>query len=69
LGGLLVAPEQDGDVENEAFLIDRAPEPMLRTGHGDDGLIKVPSVAAAGGRRRMRLANSAEFQPHCRIGS
>ena len=34
-GGFLVAPALDQDIENEAFLIDRAPEPVLLTGDGN----------------------------------
>src|SRR5208337_1468804 len=47
-GGLLVAPALDEDIENEALLVDRAPEPVLLAGDGDHDLIKVPLVAAAG---------------------
>src|SRR3954470_12243773 len=47
-GGLLVAPALDEDIENEVFLIDRAPEPVLLTGDGNDDLIKMPLVAAPG---------------------
>ena len=69
-GGLLVAPALDQNVENEALLVDRAPEPVLRAGDRDDDLIKVPFVAAAGARRRIRLANSRpNFRPHCRLVS
>jgi hypothetical protein len=48
-GGLLIAPALDEDIENEAFLIDGAPEPVLLAGDGDDDLIEVPLVAAARG--------------------
>src|SRR3954453_23061140 len=48
LGGLLVAPALDKNIENVAFLVDRAPQPMLCAGDGDDDLIQVPFVAAAG---------------------
>ena len=48
-GGLLVAPALDEDVENKAFLVNGAPEPMLLAGDGDDDLVKVPFVAAARG--------------------
>src|SRR3954452_1611032 len=48
LGRLLVAPALDEDIENEALLVNRAPEPMLCAGDGDDDLIEVPLVAAAG---------------------
>ena len=48
-GGLLVAPALDEDVENKALLVDRAPEPVLLAGDGDDDLIEVPLVAAARG--------------------
>src|ERR1700753_603843 len=36
LGGLLVATALHEDVENEPLLVDRAPEPMLLAGDGDD---------------------------------
>jgi hypothetical protein len=39
-GGLLIAQALDEDIENEAFLIDGAPEPVLFAGDGDDNLIK-----------------------------
>src|SRR6201995_165444 len=48
LGGLLVATALHEDVENEPLLVDRAPEPMLFAGDGDDDLIEVPLVAALG---------------------
>src|ERR1700761_5519704 len=37
-GGLLIAPTLHEDVENEPLLVDRAPEPMLLAGDGDDDL-------------------------------
>src|SRR5208283_2506290 len=46
-GGLLVAPALDEDIENEALLVDRSPEPVLLAGDGDHDLIEVPLVAAA----------------------
>src|SRR5271165_4875192 len=48
-GGLLVAPALDKDIENVAFLVNSAPEPVLLAGDGDHDLIEVPLVAAAGG--------------------
>src|SRR6201984_178491 len=48
LGGLLVATALHEDVENNPLLVDRAPEPMLLAGDGDDDLIQVPLVAALG---------------------
>src|ERR1700759_866256 len=48
LGGLLVATALHKDVENEPLLVDRAPEPMLLAGDGDDDLVQVPLVAALG---------------------
>ena len=47
LGGLLVAPALDENIENEAVLVDGTPEPMLLPGDADDDLIKVPFVATA----------------------
>jgi hypothetical protein len=35
----------DEHVENKALLVDRAPEPVLLTGDGDDDLIQVLFVA------------------------
>ena len=46
-GRLLVAPALDEDVENKAFLIDRAPNRMFPAGDGDDDLIQVPFAATA----------------------
>jgi hypothetical protein len=46
-GGLLVASALDEDIENKALLVDRAPEPVLLAGDGDDDLVQVPFVAAA----------------------
>ena len=70
LGGPLVTPALDQNIENEAVLVDGTPEPMLLSGDADDDLIKVPFVATAGARRRMRLANSRpNLRPHCRIVS
>jgi hypothetical protein len=48
-GGLPVTPALDEDVENKALLVDRAPEPVLLAGDGDDDLVEVPFVAAARG--------------------
>src|SRR5207248_87576 len=45
LGGLLVAPALDQNIENEAVLVDGAPEPMLLPGEADNNLIEVPFVA------------------------
>src|SRR5436190_10469967 len=45
LGGLLVAPTLDQNIENEAVLVDGTPEPMLLPGDADDDLIEVPFVA------------------------
>jgi hypothetical protein len=55
LGGLFVALALDEDVENETFLGDSAPEPMLLGGDGDDDLVEVPFVAAARGSPAARL--------------
>jgi hypothetical protein len=48
LGRLFVTSALDQDIENEALLVDSAPKPMFRAGDGDDDLIEVPLVAAAG---------------------
>ena len=70
LGGLLVSPALDKDVENKALLVDRAPEPVLLAGDAEDNLVKMPFVATPGARRRRRLANSLpNFRHHCRIVS
>jgi hypothetical protein len=64
IGGLLVAPALDEDVENEALLVNRAPQPMLLPGDGDDDLIEVPFVTAAGGSPTDPVGQfPAEFQP------
>ena len=47
LGGLLVAPALDENIENEAVLVDGTPQPMLLPGDADDDLIQVPFVATA----------------------
>src|SRR6266849_2476088 len=47
LGGLLVAPALDENIENEAVLVDGTPEPMLLPGDADDDLIDVPFVATS----------------------
>jgi len=61
LGGLLVAPALNQDIENEAMLVDGTSEPMLFPGDADDDLIQVPFVATANSRPNLR--------PHCRIVS
>src|SRR3954464_5661209 len=62
-GGFLVAPALDQDIENEAFLVDRAPEPVLLAGDGDDDLVEVPFIAAAGGAPAKTVGEfAAEFQ-------
>ena len=48
-GGLLVAPALDQDIENKAFLVNCAPEPVLLAGDAEDNLVKMPFIAAAGG--------------------
>jgi hypothetical protein len=48
-GGLFIAPTLHEDIENKALLVDRAPQPVLRAGDGDDDLVRVPFVAAARG--------------------
>jgi hypothetical protein len=63
LGGFLVTPTLDEDVENEALLVDRAPEPVLLAGDGNDDLVEVPLVAGegladgCGWRIRGRISN------------
>jgi hypothetical protein len=62
-GGFLVAPALDQDIENEAFLVDRAPEPVLLAGDGNDNLVEVPFVAAARGASTDAVGEfTAEFQ-------
>src|ERR1700751_2695155 len=63
LGSLLVATALHEDVENESLLVDRAPEPMLLAGDGDDDLIQVPLVAALGGAPPNAVGElAAKFQ-------
>ena len=63
LGGLLVAPALDQDIKNKALLVNRAPEPMLVAGDGDNDLNKVPFVATAGCTPTDAVGEfSAEFQ-------
>src|SRR3954451_24992689 len=62
-GRLLVAPALDQDIENKALLINRAPEPMLLAGDGDNDLIQMPFIAAAGGTPADAVGElPAEFQ-------
>ena len=44
-----VSSTLDQDVENEAVLIDGAPEPVWLAGDRDDDLIHMPFIAAGGG--------------------
>jgi hypothetical protein len=43
-----IAPGLQDLVENIAFLIDRAPKPVLLTGDADHDLIEMPDVAVTG---------------------
>jgi hypothetical protein len=62
-GGLLVASTQDEDIENEALLIDRTPEPVLLAGDGDGDLVQVPLIAAMWSSPADALGDfPAEFQ-------
>jgi hypothetical protein len=62
-GGLLVAPGLDQDIENKALLVNRAPEPMLVAGDGDDDLVEVPFIATTGCAPTDAIGEfSAEFQ-------
>jgi hypothetical protein len=58
LGGLLVAPALDENIQNETVLFDGTPEPMLFPSEADDDLIEVPFVAMA---RRSRTDAAGEF--------
>ena len=70
LGGLLVSPALDEDIENKALLVDRAPEPVLLASNAEDNLVKVPFVATAGGSPTDAVGEFlAEFQAYCRIVS
>src|SRR3954465_9843375 len=63
LGRLLVAPALDQDIENEALLVNRTPEPVLLAGDSEDDLIQMPFVAAAGGTPADAVGElPAEFQ-------
>jgi len=44
-GGLLVAPALDDDIENKAFLVDRALQSVLLAGDGEDDFVKCLHVA------------------------
>jgi hypothetical protein len=62
-GGLFIAPALHEDIENKALLVDRAPQPVLRAGDGDDDLVKVPFVAAAWGSPTNAIGEfAAELQ-------
>jgi hypothetical protein len=62
-----VASALDKDIENEAFLVSRTPEPVLLAGDGDDddddddNLVQMHLAPQRGTHRRMRLAN---FRPN-----
>src|SRR5271166_815649 len=63
LGRLLVAPALDEDVENEALLVNCAPEPVLLASDGDDDLVQVPFVATTRGSPTDAVGKlPAEFQ-------
>ena len=63
LGGLLVSPALDEDIENKALLVDRAPAPVLLASNAADDLVEVPFVAAAGGSPTDAVGEFlAEFQ-------
>jgi hypothetical protein len=74
--GLLIASALDKHIEKEALLVNRAPEPVLLAGDGDDDLVQVPLVAttrssptdAAGKFRRTSgpTAGSSHMSPRCR---
>jgi hypothetical protein len=49
-GGLLVAPALDEDIKNEVLLVDRAPEPMLLAGDGDDNFVESGEAVAVSAR-------------------
>jgi hypothetical protein len=54
----------DQDIENNARLVDRAPEPVLLAGDADDDLIEVPSIATTGATPTDAIGKfPAEFQP------
>src|SRR5829696_8443563 len=48
LGGPLVAPALDENVEHEAILVDGPPEPMLRSPDHQAHFVEVPLVARTG---------------------
>ncbi|MHC2627320.1 hypothetical protein ACVIW2_009407 [Bradyrhizobium huanghuaihaiense] len=62
-----VSSALDQDVENEAILVDSAPEPMLFARDRDNDLVQMPFVAASG----SALAENAlpNFRPHWRTVS
>ena len=61
--GLLISPALDEAIENQALLVDRAPEPVLLARDAEEDLVKVPFVAAAGGSPTKAVGELlAEFQ-------
>src|SRR3954465_14884556 len=71
LGGLLVAPALDQNVEHEAILVDRPPEPVLLSGliirHTSSRCHLSPGP---GSRRRIWLAKAwPNLRPHWRTVS
>jgi hypothetical protein len=54
-GGLLVAPALDEGFENEALLVNRAPEPMLLAGDGELEAAQVDGdIGRSGGQTTLR---------------
>ena len=48
LGGALITSALDEDVEHDAVLIDRTPQPVLLAGDFDRDLVQMPFVSGAG---------------------
>lgn len=69
-GGFSVATALNENVENEAVLIDGAPEPVFLAGDRDDDFVHMPFVASLWARRRMLDEKSRpNFSAHRRIVS
>src|SRR3954451_22945198 len=70
LGGLLVAPALDHNVEHEAILVDGPPEPVLRSPDHQAHFAEVHLSPGQGSLRRIWLANAwPNLRAHCRTVS
>src|SRR3954463_11343986 len=70
LGGLLVPPALDENVEHDPILVDSPPEPVLRSADHQAHFVEVPLVSRSGSLRRIWLAKLwPNLRAHCRTVS